>query len=99
MTFAREAEWKSGCLRILQRNDQQFHWYNRGYGCFEDFLFLSTRVTARRSGANGAALADGITIHAPPATTSEDAWDAFFAFYMETGSRKWANLLTRGSFR
>src|SRR5256884_7885145 len=37
VTFAREAEWKFlACQGFLQRNDQQFHWHNQSYGCFED---------------------------------------------------------------
>jgi len=55
VTFAREAEWKFlGEHGFLQRNDQQFHWHNQGYGCFEIFWPPSTRATARRSSANGA---------------------------------------------
>src|SRR5258707_15307532 len=39
VTFAREAEWKFLAAQgFLQRNDQQFHWHNHGYGSFEDFL-------------------------------------------------------------
>src|SRR3981081_1861725 len=39
LTFAREAESKFLASHgFLQRNDQQFHWHNQGYGCFEDFL-------------------------------------------------------------
>ena len=46
------------------------------------------------------ALASGITIHALTGSDiTEDAWDAFFAFYMETGSRKWGRpYLTRAFF-
>src|SRR3982074_514144 len=39
VTFAREAEYKFLAAHgFLQRTDQQFHWHNQGYGCFEDFL-------------------------------------------------------------
>ena len=46
------------------------------------------------------ALAAGITIHRLTGSDiTEDAWDAFFAFYMETGSRKWGRpYLTRKFF-
>ena len=45
-------------------------------------------------------MANGITIHALNGSDiTEDAWDAFFAFYMETGSRKWGRpYLTRAFF-
>ena len=42
VTFAREAEAKFlGEHGFLQRNDQQFHWHNEGYGTFDDFLDLA----------------------------------------------------------
>ena len=42
VTFAREAEAKFlGEHGFLQRNDQQFHWHNDGYGTFDDFLDLA----------------------------------------------------------
>ena len=46
------------------------------------------------------AIANGITIHALSGSDiTEDAWDAFFEFYMETGSRKWGRpYLTRKFF-
>src|SRR6266404_5921657 len=102
VTFAREAEWKFLAAQgFLQRNDQQFHWRNRGYGCFEDFLnSLNSRHRKAIRRERREALADGITIHALTGNDiSEDAWDAFFAFYMQTGSRKWGRpYLTRSFF-
>ena len=104
VTFAREAEWKFLAAQgFLQRNDQQFAlWYNQGYGCFEDFLgSLNSRHRKAIRRERRRALADGITIHALTGNDiSEDAWDAFFAFYMETGSREMGArpLLTRGFF-
>ena len=102
VTFAREAESKFLAAQgFLQRNDQQFHWHNRGYGCFEDFLnSLNSRHRKAIRRERREALADGITIHALTGNDiTEDAWDAFFAFYMETGSRKWGRpYLTRSFF-
>src|SRR5712692_3171156 len=102
VTFAREAEWKFLAARgFLQRNDQQFHWHNQGYGSFEDFLTtLNSRHRKAIRRERRDALASGITIHALNGSDiTEDAWDAFFAFYMETGSRKWGRpYLTRSFF-
>ena len=102
VTFAREAEWKFLAKNgFLQRNDQQFHWHNQGYGSFEDFLSsLNSRHRKAIRRERRDALADGITIHALTGSEiTEDAWDAFFAFYMETGSRKWGRpYLTRSFF-
>jgi predicted N-acyltransferase len=103
VTFAREAESRSLAAHgFLQRTDQQFHWHNHGYGCFEDFLgSLNSRHRKAIRRERRDALADsGITIHALNGSDiTEDAWDAFFAFYMETGSRKWGRpYLTRAFF-
>jgi predicted N-acyltransferase len=102
VTFAREAEWKFLAeYGFLQRTDQQFHWHNLGYGGFDDFLAtLNSRHRKAIKRERRDALANGITIHALTGSDiTEDAWDAFFAFYMETGSRKWGRpYLTRTFF-
>ncbi len=102
VTFARENEWKFLAAQgFLQRNDQQFHWRNEGYVTFDDFLAtLASRHRKAIRRERRDALANGISIH--PLTGSditEDAWDAFFEFYMETGSRKWGRpYLTRAFY-
>jgi predicted N-acyltransferase len=102
VTFAREVEAKFLAAHgFLLRNDQQFHWRNEGYGSFEDFLTsLNSRHRKAIRRERRDAVANGITIHAlSGADITEDAWDAFFAFYMETGSRKWGRpYLTRTFF-
>lgn len=102
VTFAREEEWTFLAERgFLQRTDQQFHWHNDGYGTFEDFL--ATLASRHRKGIRRErrdALANGITIHHLTGDDiTPDAWDAFFEFYMETGSRKWGRpYLTRAFY-
>ena len=102
VTFAPEAEWKFLAEQgFLQRTDQQFHWHNQGYRGFEDFLAtLNSRHRKAIKRERREALAAGITIHALTGSDiTEDAWDAFFEFYMETGSRKWGRpYLTRAFF-
>jgi uncharacterized protein len=102
VTFAREAESRFLASHgFLQRTDQQFHWHNQGYGSFEDFLgSLNSRHRKAIKRERRDALAEGITIHPLSGRDiTEDAWDAFFAFYMETGSRKWGRpYLTRSFF-
>jgi predicted N-acyltransferase len=99
VTFAIEPEFRFlGELGFLQRNDQQFHWENAGYGSFDDFLGALAsrkRKTLRRERQD--ALANGITVHwLTGSDLTEEVWDAFFTFYMETGSRKWGRpYLTR----
>jgi predicted N-acyltransferase len=102
VTFAREAESRFLAEHgFLQRNDQQFHWHNQGYRSFDDFLAtLNSRHRKAIKRERRDALASGITIHALTGRDiTEDAWDAFFDFYMDTGSRKWGRpYLTREFF-
>jgi predicted N-acyltransferase len=102
VTFAREAESKFLAEHgFLQRTDQQFHWRNHGFGSFDDFLAtLNSRHRKAIKRERREAVANGITIHwLTGSDITEDAWDAFFAFYMQTGSRKWGRpYLTRAFF-
>ena len=102
VTFATEAEYRFlGELGFLQRTDQQFHWENAGYSTFDDFLTALAarkRKTIRRERQD--ALANDISVHwLTGSDLTEDVWDHFFAFYTETGSRKWGRpYLTRPFF-
>ncbi|WP_456722707.1 MULTISPECIES: GNAT family N-acetyltransferase [unclassified Bradyrhizobium] len=102
VTFAREDEAKFlGAHGFLQRTDQQFHWHNQGYKSFDDFLgSLNSRHRKGIKRERREAVTAGITIHwLTGSDITEDAWDAFFEFYMETGSRKWGRpYLTREFF-
>ena len=103
VTFTSEsdAEALRGKLQWLERHDIQFHWHNAGYSSFEDFLAAlssSKRKNIRKERA--AVRAAGITFQA---LTGDDImahhWDAFWEFYMDTGSRKWGQpYLTRQFF-
>ncbi len=99
VTFATEPEFRLfGELGYLQRTDQQFHWENPGFASFDEFLAALTarkRKTIRRERHD--ALQNGISVHwLSGRDLTEDVWDAFFEFYMETGSRKWGRpYLTR----
>jgi predicted N-acyltransferase len=99
VTFMPEAECEFLVGQgFLHRTDQQFHWESQGYGSFEEFLgALSARKrkTIRRERRD--ALAPGISVHwLTGRDLTEEVWDTFFEFYMETGSRKWGRpYLTR----
>ncbi len=87
--------------RWLPRNDIQFHWQNAGYTSFNDFLASlssSKRKNIRKERESVAAL--GITLECLTGPDiREHHWDAFFAFYMDTGGRKWGRpYLTRAFF-
>jgi uncharacterized protein len=76
---------------FLQRTDQQFHWFNQGFGTFDDFLAaLASRKRKTIKRERRDALANGVTVEwLTGREITEAHWDAFFAFYMDTGSRKW----------
>ena len=69
---------------------------------FDDFLATlnSRHRKAIKRERRDALATEGITVHALTGRDiTEDAWDAFFDFYMETGSRKWGRpYLTREFF-
>ncbi|MCB1502359.1 MAG: N-acetyltransferase [Bauldia sp.] len=91
-TFLPEDEWTLlGEAGFLQRTDQQFHFLNEGYRDFDDFLdALASRKRKAIRRERRDAVAGGVDIvHLTGNDITEDAWDAFFAFYMDTGSRKW----------
>ena len=102
ITFATEPEWRLlGERGYLQRNDQQFHWENAGYATFDDFLTaLSSRKRKTIRRERKEALEPGIEVAwLTGSDLTEAVWDAFFAFYMDTGSRKWGRpYLTREFF-
>ncbi|HEU0134566.1 MAG TPA: GNAT family N-acetyltransferase, partial [Allosphingosinicella sp.] len=84
----------------LIRVDSQFHWHNRGYGSFDDFLAdLSSRKRKAVRRERSAAL-EGLEVqHLTGPAITEAHWDSFWAFYQDTGSRKWGRpYLTRRFF-
>ena len=102
LTFLPEADWQEfGAEPWLRRTDIQFHWFNAGYGSFEDFLAsLSAQKRKNIRKEREAVRQAGITVELLTGNDlREEHWDAFFAFYMDTGSRKWGRpYLTRSFF-
>jgi predicted N-acyltransferase len=101
VTFPTEQEWRVlGAHGFLMRTHQQFHWENAGYDTFDSFLAaLASRKRKAIRREREDALASGIEVHRlTGADLTESVWDAFFAFYMETGSRKWGRPYLTRSF-
>ncbi len=102
VTFPTRGEWETfRRAGFLQRTGQQFHFINRGYVDFDAFLAdLAARKRKMIRRERKDALAGGIEIELlRGAAITEAHWDAFFSFYMDTGSRKWGRpYLTRGFF-
>jgi len=101
VTFGTAAECAYlGERGFLHRTDQQFHWQNSGYVTFDDFLAALSarkRKTIRRERRE--ALCNDVTAHwLTGSDLTEAVWDAFFEFYMETGSRKWGRPYLTRSF-
>jgi predicted N-acyltransferase len=102
ITFLTAEEWRAaGRCGYLQRTGQQFHWENRGYKSFDEFLgdlSSAKRKTLRKERA--AVREAGVTFDWLSGTDiTENHWDLFFAFYMDTGGRKWGTpYLTREFF-
>ena len=84
----------------LIRYDIQFHWQNRGYGSFDDFLGDLASRKRRAIRKERAAAQEGVVIRRlSGADIRPEHWDAFWVFYQDTGSRKWGSpYLTREAF-
>jgi predicted N-acyltransferase len=101
VTYPTEPEWELlGSRGYLKRTHQQFHWENAGYDSFDEFLAaLSSRKRKTIRRERETALAAGISVHwLSGSDLTESVWDAFFQFYMETGSRKWGRPYLTRSF-
>jgi uncharacterized protein len=102
ITFCTDDEAEAGeQMGLMRRTTQQFHWQNRGYADFDDFLTsLSSRkrknIRRERAQANGF----GGTIQTFTGDQIQpEHWDAFWRFYQDTGARKWGTpYLTRDFF-
>lgn len=84
----------------MRRSDIQFHWINRDYGSFDDFLGALASRKRKDLRKERAAATEGLTIRIlTGADIREEHWDAFWVFYQDTGARKWGQpYLTREAF-
>jgi predicted N-acyltransferase len=93
LDWFREAGW-------LIREGVQFHWANRNYACFDDFLdALSSRKRKNIRKERATAQAGLEIVQLSGCDLTEAHWDAFWVFYQDTGARKWGTpYLTRAFF-
>jgi uncharacterized protein len=84
----------------LHRTDKQFHFINEGYADHNAFLeTLASRKRKALKKDRRAALENGITVDwLTGKDLTEDIWDQFFDFYMDTGGRKWGRPYLTRSF-
>lgn len=89
----RAADW-------LIRTGTQFHWLNRGYGSFDDFLGALSSRKRKAIRKERAAAQSAVTIERfAGADITPAHWDHFWTFYQDTGARKWGQpYLTRSFF-
>ena len=84
----------------LMRHGVQYHWFNRGYSAFDDFLASlrhSRRKTIRKERRDAMQGLDILTLRG--SEIGAEDWDAMWTFYQDTGSRKWGRpYLTRAFF-
>ncbi|OJY36304.1 MAG: GNAT family N-acetyltransferase [Rhodobacterales bacterium 65-51] len=101
-TFCTEAEAETGAaMGLMPRLTQQFHWQNDGYSSYEDFLAtLASRKRKALRKERAMANSHGLRIeNLTGDALRPEHWDAFWAFYQDTGSRKWGRpYLTRNFF-
>ncbi|MFV0358429.1 GNAT family N-acetyltransferase [Tropicimonas sp.] len=102
ITFCTAREAGEGeAMGLMHRRSQQFHWENAGYADFDAFLAaLSSRKRKMIRKERATARGFGGTIRSLTGDDIRPAhWDDFWAFYQDTGARKWGSpYLTRDFF-
>lgn len=101
-TFCTKDEYDTGGrLGLLQRETQQFHWYNQDFETFDDFLGALAsrkRKNIRKERATAQSFGGSI-VRLSGAEIEPHHWDVFWQFYQDTGARKWGTpYLTRAFF-
>ena len=83
------------------RHDQQFHWQNKNYADFDGFLADLSSAKRKNLRKERTRAQDGLDfVHLRGADITEQDWDDFYAFYLDTGIRKWGSpYLNRETFR
>ncbi|MEM0987200.1 MAG: GNAT family N-acetyltransferase [Pseudomonadota bacterium] len=101
INFVTDAEFDLiGEAGLLQRTDQQFHFVNEGYATFDDFLAALSSSKRKNLRKERKKAQEGLTFRKITGDAlTDDDWDAFYAFYLDTGARKWGTpYLNRETF-
>jgi predicted N-acyltransferase len=101
VTFIDEAgAAEAGRRGWLVRSGLQYHWFNRGYARFDNFLSALASRKRKAIRKERAAAREGLEFRTlRGAEIGAADWDAMWAFYQDTGARKWGRpYLTRGFF-
>jgi predicted N-acyltransferase len=103
ITFCEETEWRElGGAGMMQRTGVQYHWHNRGYASFDDFLSVlksSKRKMIRKERAK--VRNQGLEIETLTGDRlTPEIWDHFYPFYRATVDKRWGGAyLTKRFFR
>src|SRR3546814_20452960 len=84
----------------LVRRDVQFHFANRGYAGFDDFLATLTSAKRKQLRKERARAVEDLRIETVTGSETAPApWDAMWTFYQDTGASNWRPPdLTREAF-
>ncbi|MET4804917.1 GNAT family N-acetyltransferase [Limibacillus sp. MBR-115] len=94
LTFCTAEEWQlGGEMGLLKRRGMQYHWENRGYRCFDDFLAkLTSRKRKNLRKEREAVARSGVTLrHLVGGEIKARHWRDFYGFYLATVDKKWAH--------
>ncbi len=101
MTFCHKDDLAHAPKNLMHRKSQQFHWFNKNYKGFDDFLAdlsANKRKNIRKERKEAQAFGGQIHLLTGDAI-KQPHWDAFWQFYQDTGARKWGQpYLTRDFF-
>ena len=93
VTFAEDSDMAAlEGVGFLRRTDQQFHFHNEGYSTYDDFLGharLRKRKALKKERREALSIRHHDRLADGQRPDGEAIWDDFFAFYMDTGGRKW----------
>ena len=101
LTFLQDDDRRAlDALGFAAREDRQFHFINRNYANFDDFLASLSSRKRKNIRKERIAAQDGVTIKRLIGDDLKDEhWDLFYQCYLDTGTRKWGRpYLTRRFF-
>ena len=101
VNFVEESEAKYLAeFGMLLRTDQQFHWRNYDYADFNAFLSSLSSSKRKNLRKERAKAQEGLDfLHLTGSDLTEEYWDYFYEFYIDTGARKWGSpYLNRETF-
>ncbi len=101
VTFCTADEASAGATQdFLHRLTIQYHWQNRGYAQYDDFLadLSSRKRKALRKERAEAQAFGGDIVTLTGAEIATEHWQAFWQFYQDTGARKWGRPYLKKAF-